>query len=166
MATFGLSMQGGVLASGLTGFGVSLDFEQESHFDTLAEMPGFSQKKIVKEIDGQLFALDHGCHVYNIPDENLSSCGDNEFGQLGLGDNVDRLAITIVDSSLWSSVACGDNHSLAINYVGELWSWGNNESGQLGLGNDTDKNSLHRVNVGSDRYSAVACGAYHTVALK
>ena len=84
-------------------------------------------------------------------DGTLWSCGNNGFGQLGLGDTTNRSSPTQVGSLTdWYSLAtsAGDANSMcAIKTDGTLWSWGNNSAGQLGLGDTTKRSSP--VQVGS-----------------
>ena len=55
---------------------------------------------------------------------------------------------------------------MALESDGSLWAWGYNAYGQLGLGVTTpDKLIPTRVGTDSD-WTAVACGGWHTVALK
>jgi len=37
------------------------------------------------------------------------------------------------DRSIWTGVAAGSRHTLAIRTDGSLWAWGSNATGQLGL---------------------------------
>jgi len=68
-------------------------------------------------------------------DGSLWAWGSNDYGQLGLGDNVDRAAPTQVGSATdWQAVYCGSLTSYAITTSGKLYAWGWNEDGQLGLG--------------------------------
>ena len=60
-------------------------------------------------------------------DGTLWAWGDNSFGQLGLGDTVNRLAPTKVGSaSNWIAVEAGSAFSMALNAEGEIWVWGDN----------------------------------------
>ncbi|BFZ21760.1 hypothetical protein BsWGS_24799 [Bradybaena similaris] len=61
--------------------------------------------------------------------------GDNQQGQLGLGDLVDRSQPTIVKFFVGRHViklAAGDNHCLALTANSQVYSWGCNSFGQLG----------------------------------
>lgn len=61
--------------------------------------------------------------------------GDNYNGQLGLGDNRDRLTPTILpEFHNIAQVTCGSNFTIIITIDGEMYTWGNNISSQLGLG--------------------------------
>jgi alpha-tubulin suppressor-like RCC1 family protein len=62
--------------------------------------------------------------------------GYNGYGQLGLGDCLNRRAPCVVDG-LWAmpvaALAAGDSHSAALTANGFLFTWGLNDKGQLGL---------------------------------
>lgn len=65
----------------------------------------------------------------------LACWGSNASGQLGLGDQVQRLTAAVVDpSSSWIAVGCGSAHTCAVKANGSLWCWGQGASGQLGGG--------------------------------
>ena len=111
--------------------------------------------------------------------------GDNNSGQLGLGDTNDRMDfmnvfvkqdeinamqyITAIGFVLRDikQVVCGANHTFILKTDGSLWACGENNYGQLGLGNTTDQSSFTQVttNVNSD-VKQVACGGNHTFILK
>lgn len=66
---------------------------------------------------------------------------------------------------LYSTVACGRYHTVAIKTDGTLWAWGYNKYGQLGLGDNRDRNLPAQVGVATD-WAMIACGNYHTIAIK
>ena len=77
----------------------------------------------------------------------VSTCGDNLYGQLGLGDNVSRTIPTPITSTVNNfhlnkivSVVAGDNHTLFLTDTGKVWACGKNSDGQLGLGDNVDRN--------------------------
>ena len=63
------------------------------------------------------------------------SCGNNKYGQLGLGDfndrNIPTLIVNIIDIV---QISCGVNHSLLLTNNGKLYSFGYDWNGNLGLG--------------------------------
>jgi alpha-tubulin suppressor-like RCC1 family protein len=100
-------------------------------------------------------------------DGSLWAWGDNTYGELGLGDMSWRTNPTQVGSDTdWVAVAGGREHTLALKSDGTLWAWGRNDAGgQLGLGDTTDRLIPTQVGTEND-WVTVACGAFHTVALK
>jgi len=105
----------------------------------------------------------HTCAVK--VDGSLWCWGDNDAGQLGLGDtsrrNTPQMVAGITDVV---SVSSGGAHTCAIKVDGSLWCWGNNEYGQLGLGySGGSTNTPHFVTSG---VSSVSLGYEHTCAVK
>ena len=73
----------------------------------------------------------------------LYTWGKNEYGQLGVDEDLIVSSIStprrlLADTEV-SQIAVGTNHSLAVNYVGQLYAWGRNHHGQLGDGTTTDQ---------------------------
>lgn len=68
----------------------------------------------------------------------LWAIGSNGFGQLGLGDLVQRFVLTQVGSDTdWEAVACSRQvapHTLAKKTGGTIWGCGNDSAGMLGQG--------------------------------
>ena len=66
---------------------------------------------------------------------------NNQSGQLGLGDNNNRLFPTIIPNlNQISKISAGSSHSLCLDNRGKVWSFGSNGNGQLGLGDRNDRN--------------------------
>jgi alpha-tubulin suppressor-like RCC1 family protein len=61
--------------------------------------------------------------------------GDNEYGQLGLDDQIPRMVPTLIDIPEIIAISAGGFHSLFLNSQGQIFSCGNNIHGQLGQGN-------------------------------
>ena len=84
-------------------------------------------------------------HAGAISNGQIYSWGRNNYGQTGLGfystmsDNPDihptspHLVPTPADTA-FAALSFGQNHSLAIDTQGRLWSWGDDADGQLGRG--------------------------------
>ena len=108
-------------------------------------------------------------------DGRLWAWGNNEYGQLGLGNEINQNSPTMVAADLdgdgdpdsdWVSIAAGGNYSLAIKSDGTLWAWGWNNWYQLGLGYfSSHENSPKQVGT-STNWDSVAAGESHTLALK
>jgi alpha-tubulin suppressor-like RCC1 family protein len=94
--------------------------------------------------------------------------GNNQLGQLGLGDN-SPLTVTVPtllnDESNWSIINAGYYHSLALKTNGTLWAWGSNESGQLGSGDWNNYTAPLLIGTDYD-WSLVIGGSNHTLGLK
>lgn len=71
-------------------------------------------------------------------DGTLWSWGDNGGGQLGLGDEIDRVSPTQVGTATdWAAASAGFHSPLALKSNGTLWAWGNNDFGEPGVGQAT-----------------------------
>ena len=102
-------------------------------------------------------------------DGTLWAWGNNDFGELGLGDTIEQHAPTQVGTANdWAAAYCLGHHSVALKKDGTLWAWGENSYGQLGVGDTTDRSSPTQVGSARD-WAAIAPGgsdSYHTLALK
>ena len=74
---------------------------------------------------------------------HLYTWGQNNNGQLGLGDTANRNVPTRVGTaSNWVMMRVYQHASLAINDQGHLYTWGSNANGQLGQGTTGGPNQL------------------------
>ena len=67
----------------------------------------------------------------------------NYYGQLGLGDKIDRnipTKINLPDNIKIKFITCSSGSSYIIDINDELWSFGNNKYGGLGLGGILNRN--------------------------
>lgn len=62
-------------------------------------------------------------------------------------------------------VACGDMHTAALTFGGDLYLWGCGESGQLGFGNREDCWLPKQLMVSSRKVTEIALGSEHSLAL-
>ena len=105
-------------------------------------------------------------------DGTVWTWGRNTVGQLGLGDTVDRFDPQEVNTATktWVAVAAGTDHTVVLNAVGELWAWGSNDNGRLGVGAVADTTVpaqvVNPVGIGAVKWSAVAAGGAHTLAIQ
>jgi alpha-tubulin suppressor-like RCC1 family protein len=102
---------------------------------------------------------------------DLWSWGFNSYGELGVGDNLDKDPQSIVYYGFydWKKVSAGINFAAGLKYDGTLWIWGNNTDGQLGNDLDGIDNSSNTPIM--SLYFAlncvdVSCGYRHMAAIK
>lgn len=67
---------------------------------------------------------------------------------------------------IFRSIACGANHTLAVDEDGGVWSWGKSDYGKCGHGDDKDQEKPKKIEAlkGVDVVS-VACGDFHSAAI-
>ena len=99
-------------------------------------------------------------------DGTLWGCGQNNYGQLGLGDNNNRNIFTQVTTNDVKSVYCGDSHTFILENDGTLWGCGRNNEGQLGLGDTANRNTFTQITTNANDIKEIYCGFYHTLILK
>lgn len=99
------------------------------------------------------------------------SWGSGTYGQLGHGDDSDRLHPLLLETMRGRhviDVSCGAFHSIAVLGTGELVAWGDNSRGQLGIvaaGGGLEYALFPSIVPGlmGQRVSAVSCGETHTI---
>ena len=104
------------------------------------------------------------------------SFGNNNSGQLGLGDSFGRLIPTSIQppnsyqeygfEGKAKSIACGNYHSMFIDLRNNVWTCGFNSSGQLGLDDNTDRFSPERIMPSGEftgKAKVIACGYEHSM---
>ncbi|CAG4993690.1 unnamed protein product [Parnassius apollo] len=109
-----------------------------------------------------LYLTNHG-HLY--------SCGSNDVGQLGRqtesSDGESPDLVETFKGCAVSTVACGIQHSMALDEWGQPFSWGSDSMGQLGsnLGaHAQDKPKIIKF-LATRNVIQIACGSYHSIAL-
>jgi alpha-tubulin suppressor-like RCC1 family protein len=81
-------------------------------------------------------------------DGTLWAWGQNNHGQLGLGDTVTRKVHTQVGTDTdWAFISAASFAAGAIKQDGSLWTWGRGEQGTLGQGDLLDRYVPTRVGV-------------------
>nr|QEM23329.1 UV resistance locus 8 [Colobanthus quitensis] len=76
-------------------------------------------------------------------DGKLYGWGWNKFGQVGVGDNVDRCSpvqVVFPHDQKVVQICCGWRHTLAVTEKNNVFSWGRGTNGQLGHGDSADRN--------------------------
>ena len=121
--------------------------------------------EVVKIVNGKF----HTCIL--LTDGSVWCAGDNQAGQLGLGDLVDRHYFTKMigeGASGCTDIAAGWYGFQTFVLKGDrLYGCGNNSVGMLGDGTTTVRNVLTpAIGHGASGVTAIASGAYHTVILK
>ena len=102
-------------------------------------------------------------------DGTLWAWGLNNNGQLGDNSSLNSRQspiTTIAGGTNWKQVACGYYYTAAIKTDGTLWTWGQNNNGQLGDNTLTNRSSPVTTAAGGTNWKQVACGYYHTTAIK
>jgi alpha-tubulin suppressor-like RCC1 family protein len=103
-------------------------------------------------------------------DGTLWTWGRNNFGQIGnniSGTNMLTPVTTFAGGTNWKQVASNIQHTAAIKTDGTLWAWGRNSNGQLGINNTTSPICTPVTTfAGGTNWKQVACGRYHTAAIK
>jgi alpha-tubulin suppressor-like RCC1 family protein len=102
-------------------------------------------------------------------DGSLWAWGNNEYGQLGDGDN--PFTDTTIPNYMgadddWIAIAAYFYQTFGLKSDGTLSSWGYNNSGQLGDGTTTDKNTPTIITDIGSHWKTSAAGGHHTVAVK
>jgi alpha-tubulin suppressor-like RCC1 family protein len=132
-------------------------------YDTFTEIADLNDKNIIAVAVGKAhsFALSKSGKVY--------MAGDNNYGQLGLGDSDNRDTFTEV-SDLGGkniiAIAAGHFHSFALSNDGMVYAAGWNENAQLGLGDNVSRNVFTEITDLKDKnITAIAAGRLHSFAL-
>lgn len=108
-----------------------------------------------------------GCHTVAIVDNGtVYAWGSNEYGQLGLGSNVNSQDSPRQLKSLpaeVTAISCGTSHTVAVINKTRVFVWGNNFSRQLGFAVDSSctPTQLQMPQSGDIKVLSCEC-AYHT----
>ncbi|XP_060076194.1 alsin-like [Ylistrum balloti] len=145
----------------------------------LVSFPVLSRKQIKRVALGG----DHS--VFLTCDQEVFSCGKNNYGQLGIGEldteyAFDPVLVTALDGCDVVEVACGSNHCAVVTKNGLCLCWGESKHGQCGLQQDrvisphqiviqqvSGNICEHGVQAEANtvRLTSVACGSTHTLGL-
>lgn len=111
-------------------------------------------------------ACGHSHSVAVKSDGTLWAWGDNGSGQLANKSKSRSSPVQVGTSANWATASCGAYHTVALQTDHTLWAWGDNRYGQLGNGgtSSSQKTPL-RIGSSSD-WATIACGFYHTMAVK
>jgi alpha-tubulin suppressor-like RCC1 family protein len=103
--------------------------------------------------------------IFLCSDGTVYGCGDNYFGQLGLGDyNSRNVPTQITDLSNIIDIACAGYSSFFIDNTGNAYSCGYNYSNQLGY-STVDYRSYTPLSIDLSNIERIEAGVYHTLFL-
>jgi alpha-tubulin suppressor-like RCC1 family protein len=105
---------------------------------------------------------DMSCAIHT--DGSAECFGQNNFGQLGVGDLMPRLVPTPIAGS-YRVIAIAHHTSFGIGTTGALFAWGRNHMGQLGAGDMVDRSSPTQLGAMTD-WTAVGAGDVHACAIR
>ena len=95
--------------------------------------------------------------------------GNNKFGQLGVGSDEDELAPRVVEALRGKTIVqieCGEQYSIALTELGDVYTFGRGREGQLGLGHRESVSSPAKVEaLAHEMVVKVAAGWQHAMAL-
>ena len=117
------------------------------------------------KIDSIYYGMNHTIFI-NKSKKVMYSWGNNDYGQLGLGNFVDENTphqILIYFKSKNKSVACGKNHTFVVTESDVIYGWGCNENGELGLGDYINRDMPHKLPI--ENVKSVNCGKSYTMIL-
>ncbi|XP_075716794.1 putative E3 ubiquitin-protein ligase HERC3 isoform X4 [Rhinoderma darwinii] len=103
-------------------------------------------------------------------DVQLFTWGQNNQGQLGLGDGFNQQSspqrVKSLEGIPLAQVTAGGYHSFALSLSGAVFGWGKNSSGQLGLNDEQVRVSpCHVKSLRSQKVVYISCGEEHTAVL-
>ena len=107
--------------------------------------------------------------------------GDSRYGQCGQGEkgifttpcrvrfvgrNTEaKIGLSNQRFVIVREVSCGDQHTLAIDSQGAMWSWGSGLATGLGQGDQDVLSPKKVIKMIKKRVTQIACGKYHSMAL-
>ena len=114
----------------------------------------------------QIVEAGESSSFYICSDNSVWAFGENSNGILGDSTDIDRMNPVLIflpeDSIV--DISCGQNHAMALNSSGEVFSWGSNYKGQLGNGTFVENYIPEKVN-GLTDVVRISAGGEHSMAL-
>lgn len=151
----------GILGGGVHRIGTLSSSEMD------AFLPKALESKVVLDVHSIGCGYKHAVLVSK--QGEIYSWGEESGGRLGHGVEVDVFHPKHIDTLSGMNielVACGEYHTCAVTYSGDLYTWGDgtHNSGLLGHGNEVSHWIPKKVigNMESVRVSYVSCGPWHT----
>ena len=127
---------------------------------TWTEITGFKDIKLVSGKISRVWCGGSSTFL-KLTDGRLMACGNNEYGQLGLGDNTDRKKFVHVDDKQLdniSEVIGGSRHTIIRLKDNTIMGSGSNTFGELGMINSRNISKFKRIELGSKNIDKIVCG--------
>ena len=126
-------------------------------YNKKVDIPG--KVKLIKCAGENL--TESACYVIT-EDGALYVWGKNSYGQLGVGDEVNKntpIKVTAINGKVMELIISNSFSVYAILEDGSLYSWGNNYYGELGVGDEVNKNTPTKVNLPSKIKELITTGS-------
>lgn len=97
---------------------------------------------------------------------NIWVCGDNKFGQLGKGEDIEYTSnlLKVEHDNSFISISVGFMFNAALDSLGKIWVFGCNDFGQLGLKNRLNQHIPAQIE-NPNTFVQVLCGEQHLIAI-
>lgn len=103
--------------------------------------------------------------IIDVADE-VWGYGNNDYGQLGLGNQISPFSLTHIPNIEAKAISCGAFHTMIIDLDNNVWAFGRNNDGQLGLDDQLSRFVPTQV-LSSDgqnlKAKSVSCGESYTM---
>ena len=101
---------------------------------------GVIQVEVVPETENEITispnVITNGSHTISLrEDGKVFTWGDNTYGQLGNGTVItsdEPVEATFPEGTIITQIAAGENHNVALDSNGNVWTWGRNNNYQIG----------------------------------
>ena len=101
---------------------------------------GVIQVEVVPETENEITispnVITNGSHTISLrEDGKVFTWGDNTYGQLGNGTVItsdEPVEATFPEGTIITQIAAGENHNVALDSNGNVWTWGRNNKYQIG----------------------------------
>ena len=101
---------------------------------------GVIQVEVVPETENEITispnVITNGSHTISLrTDGKVFTWGDNTYGQLGNGTvktSDEPVEVTFPEGTIITQIAAGENHNVALDSNGNVWTWGRNNNYQIG----------------------------------
>ena len=111
--------------------------------------------------------ITNGSHTISLRvDGKVFTWGDNTYGQLGNGTTVssdEPVEVTFPEGTIITKITAGENHNVALDSNGNVWTWGRNNNYQIGHSGG-DQYTPYKV-TGLPKVIRVAAGNNNTMVI-